>query len=613
MSNNTVRVSVDPFPASALEKSICDRFQSMAGRFGNRLAIRAGDRSLTYAQLAVAANRIATAVATANPSPGPIAVLLNHGAQFPAAILGALATGRPCVALDADHPMDRNQRIATHAGAACVICTRELASQARALFPSNVLVIDIESIGEPEAGPAAAPPGPDDVAHIIYTSGSTGSPKGVFQNHRGVLHDIMQAVNTDQVTCEDQFALFYAPTVIAGLRTMLTALLSGAALHVIAPTRLGRSAMVREIAEHGITILRSSPTLLRHIVAGLEPNERFNCVRLVALGGERVDWGDFDIVRRSFPPSTKLSVHLGATECWTLHTTWYVEASARQTHHRLPVGRAIPDRRARILNADGSATPDGEVGEIVVTSRYIALGYWRDPGLTAQSFETDSSDPLGRRYRTGDLVRRLPDGLIEFVGRQDQQVKLHGYRIEPNEVEVALKACTGVSDGAVVVRCNESGLPVALIGYAQLKAGQRGLLPRHLLAMLSQRLAPYMLPAEIVLVDELPWLPNFKIDRKRLAQIDAARHVEPDAVNSVLVVELIQMIEKLTKVSGATASDNLLTMGGDSLQALELVREIEQRFRVVIHAQVPISTRSIADWAEDIGSQRDQASLAGAD
>jgi amino acid adenylation domain-containing protein len=612
MSNNTVRVSVDPFPASALEKSICDRFQSMARLFGNRLAIRAGDRSLTYSQLAVAANRIAMAVATANPAPGPVAVLLNHEARFPAAILGALATGRPCVALDADHPMDRNQRIATHAGAACVICAGELASQARALFPSSV-VIDIDSLGEPEAGATEVPPKPDDVAHIIYTSGSTGSPKGVFQNHRGVLHDIMQAVNTDQVTCEDQFALFYAPTVIAGLRTMLTALLSGAALHVIAPARLGRSAIVREIADHGITILRSSPTLLRHIVAGLEPNERLDSVRLVALGGERVDWGDFDIVRRSFPQSTKLSVHLGATECWTLHTTWYVEASARQTHHHLPVGRAIPDRRAHILNEDGSATPDGEVGEIVVISRYIALGYWQDPGLTAQSFATDPSDPLSRRYRTGDLVRRLPDGLIEFVGRQDQQVKLHGYRIEPNEVEVALKACTGVSDGAVVVRCNESGLPVALIGYAQLKAGERGLLPRHLLAMLSQRLAPYMLPAEIVLVDELPWLPNFKIDRKRLAQSDAARRSEPGAHNSALVVELIRMIEKLTKVSGATASDNLLTMGGDSLQALELVREIEQRFRVVIHDHVPISTRSIADWAEDIDSQRDPALSAGAD
>jgi acyl carrier protein len=250
----------------------------------------------------------------------------------------------------------------------------------------------------------------------------------------------------------------------------------------------------------------------------------------------------------------------------------------------------------------------------VVSSRYIALGYWREPDLTARAFASDPLDPLTRLYHTGDLVRRLPDGLVEFVGREDQQIKLHGHRIELNEIEAALKACTGVSAAAVLLRCNAMGSPLALVGYVQLRTGERGLLPRHLLAMLGQRVSAYMMPAEIVLMEELPWLPNFKIDRKRLAQIDATQSARRSSVEkSPLVVELIQIFERLTKASGATSSDNLLSMGGDSLQAVELALEIERRFQITLPEATHNSTRSIAEWASDIAAQRAPGAAGDAD
>ncbi len=631
MSNTDVRVSssretlpidhdgpldwpFEPFPASALEGSICERFAAIANRFPCRLAIRDSAHSLTYAELAASADRVACALSAAHATSGPIAILLRNDARFPAAILGALAAGRACVALDADHPLERNRRIAAHAGAAAVVSAAGLAAEARALFPENVPIVHVETLGEGVRHQSRTRQSPDDIAYIIYTSGSTGVPKGVFQNHRGVLHDILQSVNAAHISCADRIALFYTPSVIAGLRTMLTAILSGATVEVLRPAELGGSGLAREITARGVTVLRSSPTLFRHIVAALGPDARLDTVRLVSLGGERIDWTDFDVFRRGLPPNAKLSVHLGATECWTLHTHWYVDPALRNTHPHLPVGRSMPDRAVRVLREDGTPTKEGEAGEVVVSSRYIALGYWREPELTARSFASDPLDPLARLYHTGDLVRRLPDGLVQFVGREDQQIKLHGYRIELNEIEAALKACSGVSDAAVLLRCNEVGSPLALVGYVQLRTGERGLLPRHLLAMLGQRVPAYMMPAEIVLMEELPWLPNFKIDRKRLAQIDATQSAQrSDVENSPLVVELIQIFERLTKASGATSSDNLLSMGGDSLQAVQLALEIERRFQVTVPEAAHNSTRSIAEWANDIAAQRAHGAAGGAD
>ena len=254
---------------------------------------------------------------------------------------------------------------------------------------------------------------------------------------------------------------------------------------------------------------------------------------------------------------------------------------------RLPVGRAIPGRRVDIVSEDGKAVPEGEIGEVMVTSRGIALGYWREPELTAQSFAVNAADPSERSYRTGDLVRRGRDGLVEFVGRKDSQIKLNGYRIEPNEVEAALKACAGVTDAAVLVRRDAAGEPVALAGYVQVQAG---LTADRIRAMLSERVPPYMMPAEIGILDELPWLPNFKIDRQRLAQIDAAQlsgrsHTDSSPLIGELIDELIATFEQVTRASGAKPTDNIRSLGGDSLHALELMLEISRRFRVVVPEQ----------------------------
>ncbi|HEY1725166.1 MAG TPA: non-ribosomal peptide synthetase [Steroidobacteraceae bacterium] len=589
--------------------SIIDRFDAVARVYPDRLALRDQLQSLTYAQLQSLSHRIAAAICAIDVEPGPVGILLGHEARFPAAILGVLAAGRICVPLDADHPAERNGRIATHSGVTLLIATSELNEKVRALFPPGLAVIDLDRISAADfPGPVTPPstrPGPDDIAYVLYTSGSTGMPKGVFQNHRGLLHDAMESVGFTDMSSKDHSALFYPPSVIAGLLTLLIGLMSGAAMEVLPPRIFGRTALARQIKARGITEMALSPTLFRHLADALPAGQCFDDVRLVTLGGERVDWSDFDVFRRACPPQARFRVHLGATECWTLHTQWKVDALIRVSCPRLPVGRGIPDRRVDIVDDDGKALPDGEVGEVQVTSRYIALGYWRDPELTTRSFTVDPEDPQQRRYRTGDLVRRRADGLIEFIGRKDKQIKLHGYRIEPDEVEMALKSCPGIAAAAVLVRQAGSGVPLALAGYVTLQSAEQGVTPERITAMLRERVPPSMMPAQIVILDELPWLPNFKIDRQRLAQIDAAQLSErTQTKSSPLVNELIEAFKRVTKAASATPADNILSLGGDSLQALELMLEISRRFGVVVPEQAQDPTRTIGQWALDISTWR---------
>jgi amino acid adenylation domain-containing protein len=592
----------DEFPCSALDASIWQRFDEIARRYPNRPAIRDSTTSYTYAALEAEARRIGAGIAAAHREAGPVAILSSNEARYGVLLLSVLRAGRIALLLDANHPFERNRKIMAHAQATLLVTTGAHVAQAQRLAPaSSILNVDEQGGAAVETHLLTA--APDAPACIIYTSGSTGAPKGVVQSHRGVLHDVLQSVNTSHIGVTDTVAVFYSAAVIAGFRTLLSGLLSGAAIEVLPPLAHGPAMLAQRIDELAVTVLRLSPSLFRHVAAARR-GSLFTHVRLVSLGGDRVDWSDFDLFEIVCRRDAKFYVHLGATECWTLQSQWCVDASARDTLSSLPVGYSLPQRHVDVLDADGHETPVGEIGEIVVSSRYVSLGYWNEPELTRDAFSTDANDPSIRIYKTGDLARRRADGLLEYVGRKDQQVKLHGYRVEPNEVEAALKACPGLRDAAIVVRKDEAGLPIALIGYATREAGQTNLLPRHMLAMLSGRLPPHMMPAQIVLLDEFPWLPNFKIDRQRLVAMDTAMVRDASQQSNPLIARLIDLFEEITKTSGATPEDSILSLGGDSLQTMEAALQIGAQFDVVIEQDGYQSARSIADWGREIADKQ---------
>lgn len=595
----------ETLPDSVPEPSVSDRFERVARIYRKHLAIDDGRLALTYGELAEIAHAIAATIEAAiHDRPGPIAVFLGHETRFPAAILGVLATTRVCVPLDCDAPAERNRSIATHATAAAVVSAGRLAVRARSVF-GDLPIIDIEALTSPQSRADFSTARSDDTAVILYTSGSTGAPKGVYQNHRGVLHDVLEAINRQRISSEDRLSLFHSPTVISGFRIALSALLAGAQLHILSPQELSGIKLVRELHKRRITIFRGVPALFRHVVESLERNERLDTIRLVILGGDCVDCSDFDAFQRSCPPNAKFGVHLGATECWTLYLDWFVDERPHSTNGKLPVGRVIDGRTVKLVGEGGQIVADGELGEFVVSGRHLALGYWRDPELTACAFSTCGLDPEERTYHTGDLGVRRSDGLFEYVGRKDQQIKLHGNRIELAEVEIALRNCNDVADAAVLVRKNEANVPQSLVAYVEPQPSACDLTPVALTSMLEERLPSHMVPAIMVLVEQLPRLPHLKIDRMRLAEMDAVRGAQiADPIDDPLINEVAKIFKLVLGVGGATPEDNVASLGGDSLQAVRIAIELEKHFDVSISPELFNGSKSINVLARWISLQR---------
>jgi amino acid adenylation domain-containing protein len=573
----------EAFPDSALYASIVERFEAIVERFPDRLAIEDQLTSLTYRKLGVLVARISAGIAsTTAHRVGPIAILLDRDARYVAAMLGVLTAGRAYVPLDDDFPAERNALIVSKAAVCAVVSSHDLIGAAGRWLPRELPVIDIDDLPDGAEATHVMRPGPDNLAAIYYTSGSSGVPKGVAWAHRDLLKCFQLHTNEDRISCADRMLLQFSPATFGSYRTVYCALLNGASLHILPARAIGVAALAKQMRNRGITFYSSVPTILCHLVESLGCGECFDSVRIISMSGERIQWSDVDAARRGFPRDASLKICLASSECaWILG--WCVDDTLRSSTALPPVGRPWPTRAVAIVGEDGNAVADGDVGDIVVSSSYIALGYWDGAALQVRAFPPDPADPTKRVFNTGDRGRRRPDGLIEFVGRRDQQIKLHGHRIEPAEVEAALAGLPEVNDAIVIVRYSESNVPLSLVAYVALQAGIHGLLPRHLQAMLAQRLPRYMVPAKIYLLDELPYLPNFKVDRQALARLDTTQAIKVlERGDDPFLDQIAGIFEAVIGLKGATPEDTVASLGGDSLQELNVFAELERRYGVAI-------------------------------
>lgn len=585
-----------PFPDSALRASVPARFAAIASAHASRLAVTDAQRAFTYAELSRLADSIAAGVAAAVPPGAPVGILLGHEARTPAAMLGILRAGAAYVPLDAQHPAARLAAIAANAGLAAIISAGPLVDRAATLVP-GIPVIDLETLAE--GARTIIPPDPAAIAWILYTSGSTGAPKGVFQDHRGLLHDVMQYVNAAHLAPQDRLTSFYSPATVGAVRDIWAALLTGASLH-IQPPHHGTAAMAAFLRDAAPSIYHSVPALLRHLAAADTPP--LPCVRLGYVAGDRVDRDDVGAFFRLFP-NALLYTGLGATEASTIYVHRFVARDAPLPEGRVPVGHAMPDRLALLVDEAGWEVPPGEVGEIVVCSPYIARGYWRAEALTAERFSDDPARPGWRRYRTGDLGRWRADGLLEHLGRTDQMVKLGGQRVELAAVEVALKSLPGIAEAAVLVRpAAATGGQPQLVGHVVPCPTGTAHTQGALLAALRRILPPPMVPATLMVRVRLALLPNFKVDRAALAQDDAAlavadsRHADgPSAMVAAIAAEIFEL------PAAPGADHDLLALGADSIGIIGLAVALEQHFGRLVPLEAVVAARTprrIAAWIE---------------
>ena len=455
-----------------------------------------------------------------------------------------------------------------------------------------------------QAGPVPplAPRGtPDDLAYVIFTSGSTGKPKGAMVEQRGMLNHMLGKLLTMQVDEQDRLAQTASPAFDICVWQFLSAALVGATCDILPdevvfdPPRL-----IETVERNGITLLQTVPSMMRSLLdaAGVAPG--LARLRWLVPTGEALPLNVAQEWFERFPAIPLMNVY-GPAEC-SDDVTFHALMQRPQDGSAIPIGRPTPNNRIYIVDRHLRPVPVGVVGEICVGGVGVGRGYLNNPEQTAAAFVAHPFSPGERFYRTGDLGRYRADGVIEFAGRGDYQVKLRGFRIELGEIEVKLCTCDGVRDAIVVAREDQPG-DKRLVAYLVPRDGAEPT-ATQLRAQLQAMLADYMVPSAFVMLEAFPLTPNGKIDRKALPAPDqsalAQRHYE--APYGDIEVALAQIWQDLLGAQQVGRQDNFFELGGHSLLATQLVLRVRQVMALELPLMKVFQMPTLSALSEEISA-----------
>ncbi|KMJ43864.1 hypothetical protein AB204_17330 [Xenorhabdus khoisanae] len=558
-------------------------FEQQAEKTPVATALIAGDQTLSYTELNIRANRLARQLIEQGVYPGEhVAILLERSIELVVAQLAILKAGAVYVPIDPGVPDERKNWLIKDCSA------KLLLTDMRADIPADLLAIplfrlsgEMSTIREEDRLNPDLPASSTGSAYIMYTSGSTGTPKGVVVPHRAVVRLVINNgyAETGQ---DDRIAFTANPAFDASTFEVWTPLLNGGALVVIDHTTLlTPQAFVQALQVHRITVLWLTVGLFNRLAAELSPV--LPQINILIVGGDVLNPHVIAQVLRNSPPQQLLNGY-GPSEGTTFTTTYRITEMPVGTT-KLPIGRPIANTRLYLLNAYGEPVPLGAIGEIYIGGDGVACGYLNRPELTAERFLLDpfSDQPDARMYRTGDLARYLPDGNLEFFGRNDQQVKIRGFRIEPGEIETRLKEYPAVRGAAVLVLGD--GQDKRLVAYIVAQADD-GLI-NNLRAHLSAILPDYMVPAAFVRLDEFPLTPNGKLDRRALpvpGEENLARQVY-EVPQGKTEMALAAIWRELLDVEQISRYDNFFALGGHSLLAMRVMNRV-----AALGAELPLTT-----------------------
>ncbi len=579
----------------SFEQSLPERFRAQVRKHPQRLAIEAGNRALSYAELEGAVNAVlGVLLAQADGRAQRVVLLVDQGIPAVIATLAVLSAGAAYVPLDPTLPAARLRELVEEVEPAWIIANECHLALARSVHADPRRILCIEAIAGQAGGPVPEIAiGPDALAYIYFTSGSTGKPKGVCDSHRNVLHNIWRYTKNLHFDAEDRMTLLQAPHFSGAVSSMFGALLNGAACFPYDVRREGLEAMGDWLRAKRITIFHAVPAIFREALAGGD----FPALRCVRLEGDRASSRDIALFRGHCAAGAILANGLGATECG-LARQWRIDATTPVPDGPVPIGDAIDDMQVRLLDERGQDVPEGEIGEIAVRSRYLALGYWRRPELTASRFLADPDEPALRTYLSGDLGRMLPDGTLQYLGRKDLQPKIRGQWVDTDAVERVLLGFDGVREAVVSIRQDPDREP-RLVAYlvprpeAELRVEP---IRKHALAHLPVA----MVPASWVLMQALPLNANLKVDRAALpapASGDAPIFVAP---RNALERQIEAIWSEVLGLDAIGIDDDLFALGADSIHVTRARNRLIGAFSVDLPFVTFFDRPSIAGLADEI-------------
>jgi amino acid adenylation domain-containing protein len=513
---------------------LCARFRATP----RAVAVMGADRSaLTYAALDTTSAALAARLRAHGVGSGDLVGLLTEpgGTDTVTAVVGILRAGAGWVPLDATHPAARHRDQLARTGVRVLVCDAASRPAVAALDGITAVTASDHLDDAPVADPEYSATDPEAIAYVIFTSGSTGRPKAVPITHRSMTNYLDWSLATFGYGPGDRLAQTASVCFDASVRQLLAPLLSGATVHAFSRDLLrDPEALLDHVVADGITVWSSVPTLWERLLTAAEERLRrtgtapdLSALRWVHVGGEALPaahvrrW--FDLLdapadKPRTPRPHRISNLYGPTEATINATCHIIDSRPADDVRHLPIGSPVAGTELMVIDKDGRACAPGEAGELLIAGTGLTPGYLGEPRLTAAAFT--ERDGL-RWYRSGDRVRRRADGVLEFLGRLDDQVKVRGHRVELGEVEAALLTHPGVARAAVLLRDGR------LVAYAEPRTAAHALDPDEVRGFLSRTLPPYMLPARIHSCPALPLTGTGKIDRNRLTPPGDPADTEP--------------------------------------------------------------------------------------
>ena len=577
--------------------------EAAARRSPDAVAVVFEDEAVSYGELDARANRLARHLAGLGAGPDvPVGILVERSAELMVAVLAILKSGSAYLPLDPALPDERIGAMLDQARAPLVVTREHLAGRLAGHSARAVrLDADADAIGRESDAAPGIDLDPANLAYVIFTSGSTGQPKGVMVEHRQLAAYVRGASARMELPAGGSYATVSSLAADLGNTAVFPALCGGGTLHLVSAERAADPAAFAEyLRRHAVDCLKIVPSHLAAL-AGSDPAAVLPRRRLV-LGGEAAaaEWVD---TLRDAAPECEIFNHYGPTEATVGALVHRAGDGARTRSGTVPLGRPLPGARVHVLDPHLRPVPVGIAGELYLGGAGVARGYLHQPGQTADRFLPDPSGDAGARmYRTGDRARWLPDGTVEFLGRSDDQLKIRGFRVEPGEVEAALRIHPAVREAAVVARDGAGGAGEhRLVAYVGADGGapQAAELRDHL----RSRLPDYMVPSAFVVMPALPRLASGKVDRRALPAPEAAQgepRREYAAPGTAVEQVLAALWEELLGVERVGLDDDFFVLGGHSLLATTLLFRIRETLQVQLPLRRVFDAPTLAELARQV-------------
>ncbi|WP_264523070.1 non-ribosomal peptide synthetase [Flavobacterium sp. N502536] len=585
--------------------TIVDLIETQVAANPEGIALAYEGATMTYAALNAKANQVAHYLRSIGVTTESIVGLcMERSFEMVIGMLGIMKSGGAYAPIDPHYPAERIEFILKDTAAEAILVNA--GSSSKVNFLEDIAILNLDEHDTIFANQSAANPNVaipvSNAAYVIYTSGSTGNPKGVVNEQRGLVNRLLWAKEYYNVTANDVLIQKTTFCFDVSVWEFFLPLLSGCKLVIPKPEGHKDSDYLRElIATHQVTMIHFVPSMLSAFLLDIDVT-KCSSLKNVVCSGEALKISQAEEFQKALPNVT-LSNLYGPTEASIDVTSCIIPFNATDLK-RITIGKPVANTQIYILDSEMNIQPKGVTGELYIGGVQVARGYINLPELNAFRFVNNPFGE-GKLYRTGDNAKWLQDGTIEYLGREDSQVKVRGYRIELGELDTVINSCPAIRQGVVIAREDAYGVN-ELIAYIVLTAAKT---KEDVIAYLKEHIPGYMIPGIMVELEAIPLTSNGKVNRKALPDPVFSREYEYVAPTTKTEEELAVIWQDLLKAEQVGITDNFFELGGHSLLAVRLISAIKNTMNVALTITNVFSNPTISDLAYFIENQDTSAVL----